>query len=171
MSFVRTLRQATAADHEMVDAHYGGFALDRPAGYRSFLTAHARALPAVERALVEASDLPPWRSRTALLAADLHALDAPMPAPLPFQPGAAAERWGALYVIEGSRLGGQLLARSVPAGLPSAYLAAHHLPGEWRRLLTTLDTHAAGQGQAWQDAALAGARACFALYARAAAIA
>ncbi|WP_293873554.1 MULTISPECIES: biliverdin-producing heme oxygenase [unclassified Sphingomonas] len=170
MSFVQQLRAATAGDHDTVDAAFGGFALDDAAGYRRFLLAHARALPAVEAALATAADdaLPAWRPRTPALAGDLRAMDAAMPEPFAFDASDDAARWGALYVIEGSRLGGQLLARTVPAGLPAAYLAARHLPGEWRRLLAALDARAAACGAAWCEAALAGARATFALYARAA---
>ena len=172
MSFVQLLRAATASDHDAVDASFGSFALDDAAGYRRFLRAHGRALPAVEAALADRTGdaLPDWRPRTPALAGDLAALGEDLPAPLVFAAAGEAERWGALYVIEGSRLGGQLLARSVPAGLPSAYLSARHLAGEWRALLAALDARAAAAGEAWRQAALAGARATFALYARAAAV-
>ncbi len=168
MPFVQMLRAATAVDHQRVDDRFGGFALDDVADYRCFLLAHARALPAVEAVLTaDGDDLPPWRPRTSLLADDLARLDASMPAPLPFVAQDAA-RWGALYVIEGSRLGGQLLARSVPAGSPAAYLSARHASGEWRILLQTLDARAERADDAWRDGALAGARATFDLYASAA---
>jgi heme oxygenase len=188
MSFVQTLRAATAADHRQVDDRFGGFALDDPAAYVRFLRAHGRALPAVEAALAQAgvgagagmgagAMLPPWRPRAPLIAADLAALGAPMPPPLPFTLD-GAERWGALYVMEGSRLGGQLLARRVACGLPVAYLSAKHAAGAWRTLLAAIDAQAAaadagradaGRADAgWADAALAGARATFALYAQAA---
>lgn len=171
MSFVQSLRAATASDHDQVDATFGGFALDDAAGYRRFLLAHGRALPAVEAALVGSGDaLPAWRSRTADLTSDLAALGEVMPLPLHFRIANEAESWGALYVIEGSRLGGQLLARSVPAGLPSAYLSARHLSGEWRALLAGLDARAEAGDDDWRSAATAGARATFALYARAAAV-
>lgn len=170
MSFVRQLRVATAKDHDGVDARFGSVSLDDPAGYRRVLTAHARALPAVEAALTaDGRELPIWRPRTAVLAADLAALGVAMPEPLPFAVTGDAGRWGALYVIEGSRLGGQLLARSVGQDLPSAYLSSRHEPGEWRALLAALDARAAAMGAAWEDAAIAGARATFALYAAAAA--
>ena len=172
MSFVQALRVATASDHDAVDATFGSFALDDPERYGRFLLAHGRALPAVEAALEERADdgLPTWRPRTSALAGDLAGLGMAMPAPLDFSAIGEASRWGALYVIEGSRLGGQILARLVPAGLPMAYLSARHQPGEWRRLLAALDERGADRGAAWRDTALAGARATFALYARAAAV-
>lgn len=171
MSFVQALRAATASDHDTVDATFGSFALDDVESYRRFLIAHGRALPAVEAALRQGAGdgLPVWRSRAAALSSDLAALETAMPAPLSFVADSEASRWGALYVTEGSRLGGQLLARAVPVGSPVAYLSARHLPGEWRGLLSAFDMRAADGGAAWRDAALAGARATFALYARAAA--
>ena len=172
MSFVQSLRAATASDHETVDAAFGRYALGGATGYRDFLLAHARALPAVERVLTTSvpDGLPSWRPRTEALADDLTRLGTILPVPLAYSAAGEAERWGALYVIEGSRLGGQVLARTVPAGLPTAYLAARHLPGEWRAFLAALDARAAEQGDDWRSDALAGARATFALYARAAAV-
>jgi heme oxygenase len=166
MSFVQMLRAATAADHDRVDARFGGFVLDDEADYRRFLVAHARALPAVEIALAADFGLPAWRRRTDLLASDLAGMGQAMPVPLAFAADGAA-RWGALYVIEGSRLGGQLLARGVPEGLPATYLAARHSSGEWRALLGAIETRAGTENDVWREAAVAGARATFALYVRA----
>lgn len=163
MSFVARLRAASAPDHDRVDALFGGYQLDEADGYARFLEAHARALPAAEVALASAPDLPAWRRRTALLAADLAALGRDMPEPLDFAARGPAA-WGLLYVTEGSRLGGAMLARSVPETLPSAYLAARHERGEWKRTLDALEARADAEGAAWQDEALAGARAGFRLY-------
>ena len=178
MSFVATLRAATAADHSHVDARFGALRLDHAADYRAMLQAHARALPAVEAALAVgagAATLPDWRPRAPALAADLADLAVVPPAPLPFAEFDTSERgdgvrWGALYVLEGSRLGGQLLARGVAADLPHRYLSARHLPGEWRALLAAFDARAAAASPAWREGALEGARATFALYATAAAL-
>jgi len=168
MSAVQHLRAALAADHDTVDAAFGGFDLADPADYGRFLTAHARALPAVEAVLGEVSGLPPLRPRTPLLAADLAGLGLSMPAPLPFVlDGSRAAAFGAAYVVEGSRLGGGVLSRAVPAGLPNAYLTATHLPGEWRGFLAALD--AAAENEAWIAEAIASGRATFALYRDAAA--
>jgi heme oxygenase len=166
MSFVQMLRAATAADHDRVDARFSGFVLDDPSDYRRFLVAHARALPAVEAALARDPALPVWRRRTQVLAGDLAAMGEGMPARLAFEAEGAA-CWGALYVAEGSRLGGQLLARSVPAGLPTAYLAARHEPGEWRAMLGAIEVEAGRADDGWRQIAIAGARATFALYASA----
>ncbi|MDR6786842.1 heme oxygenase [Sphingomonas sp. BE138] len=163
------LRDATGAAHEQVDAAFGAHHLAAPAAYRAFLLAHARALPVAEAAMAAlpfAATLPP---RTPLLAADLADLGAALPAPLPFAPGEdAASRWGVLYVVEGSRLGGALLARQVPAGTPCRYLGAVHAPGQWRAVRAALDEAAAGQDADWTGRMIAGALATFALYAAAA---
>lgn len=167
MSAVARLRTATRPAHDGVDNAFGGYDLADPDDYRRFLLAHARALPAVETVLSRDTDLPCWRERRSLLLADLVDLDLPPPPlldfTLPDRPGVA---WGALYVTEGSRLGGVMLARSVPDTLPSRYLAARHLSGEWRKLLSAIDRR--GTDEAWIDGALAGAAATFDLYARAA---
>lgn len=76
-----------------------------------------------------------------------------------------AAGWGAMYVVEGSRLGGIMLSRSVPDDMPSAYLGAKHLSGEWRALLAAIDRQPADE--AWIADAIAGAKAAFALYRRA----
>lgn len=176
MPFVTALRAATAADHAMVDARFGALRLDDPADYRRMLRAHARALPALESALIRLAESgrvadtawPAWRPRTPALLADLAALGVTAPETLDCAVDEEAAGWGALYVAEGSRLGGQLLARAVPATLPSAYLSARHLPGEWRGLLAAMEARAARAPAGWQADAIAGARTTFALYARAA---
>lgn len=82
----------------------------------------------------------PERKRVPMLAADLAALDAALPAPAPVpladDPAAIA---GALYVIEGSRLGGRFLARQVGEGLPRAYLDPGQRPPSWPGLLAQFE--------------------------------
>lgn len=169
MSAALQLRTLTQPLHDRIDAAFGAFRVDEAAGYRRFLLAHALALPAVEAALAGMPGLPAWRPRGALLAADLADLGEAAPPTLPFALGSKAAAWGALYVSEGSRLGGAMLARAVAAGLPSRYLAAAHLPGEWRALRSAIDAAAHAGGQAWLAEAQDGAAATFALYAEAAA--
>lgn len=159
------LRDATGAAHERVDAAFGAHDLSSPDAYPRFLSAHARALPAAERvmaALPFARTLP---LRAPLLEADLTDLGAPLPAPMAFTPGEDdATLWGVLYVVEGSRLGGALLARQVPPHMPHAYLGAVHAPGQWRAIRAALDQAAAGRDAAWKARMIAGALATFALY-------
>ncbi|WP_442681255.1 biliverdin-producing heme oxygenase [Sphingomonas sp. ASY06-1R] len=164
-----TLRTATAQKHELVDAAFSNFDLTDSGSYGRFLTAHARALPAVERALSARSGLPPFEPRTPLLQQDLEALGLAMPEPYEMRaPDNEAGAFGALYVIEGSRLGGSLLAGEVPPDLPRAYLSAVHPTGAWRAFGEALD-HASRRGSAdWIDQAIAAADATFDLYADAA---
>ncbi|GGD33364.1 biliverdin-producing heme oxygenase [Aureimonas glaciei] len=161
------LRQATADAHDVVDAAFGRFDLTRADDYRNFLSAQAEVLAPLEALLMKSPQLPPWRPRLALLARDLAALDADLPHPAPVDgldgPG---ELLGALYVLEGSRLGGGMLVRGVGPGLPREFLGATHLKGEWRALLAELD--AAAQTAPAEAAMLAGARRVFRLYAEAA---
>ncbi|MEG3083213.1 biliverdin-producing heme oxygenase [Sphingomonas sp. PB2P12] len=163
VSTVAQLRSATASDHDAVDAGFGRYDLADADDYRAFLIAHAKALPAVEAWLDAIPGLATVRSRGAALAADLATLGEEMPVPMTFAlaPSAAAG-WGAMYVVEGSRLGGIMLSRSVPEGMPAAYLGAKHLSGEWRALLAAIDEQPADE--AWVADAVAGAKAAFALY-------
>jgi heme oxygenase len=162
-SAVAELRAATRLDHDSVDAGFGQFALDTPGGYRDFLTAHARILPLAERLIRPEALVDGWTGRTQALMADLAALGAAAPDELDFVlPDGDAARWGALYVMEGSRLGGAVLAKSVAGDSPAAYLGARHPPGAWRNLLANLD--AADGGAEWREEAVAGAKALFAAY-------
>ena len=162
---VALLRARTRDAHETVDAVFGTHLLADRDDYRRFLIAHARALPAAEALAAQAM---PLRARTPLLADDLARLDTAMPDVLTVDASGAAAAWGALYVVEGSRLGGRLLAQSVPATLPCAYLGATHLPGEWRAIREAIDAAAAPHDAAWHETLVAGARATFDLYRRAA---
>jgi heme oxygenase (biliverdin-IX-beta and delta-forming) len=142
----RALRDATAAAHEQVDRTFAGFDLASRPGYAGFLAAQAEALLPIEAALDAAPPTPlldDWaqRRRGALLCDDLADLDAPAPAPAsppPAPTGAALA--GTLYVLEGSRLGGRFLARSVPPAFPRRFLDADQPVGGWRGLLDRIDT-------------------------------
>ncbi len=166
MSAITLLRSATATAHERVDDAFGGYDLDHREGYRRFLLAHADALPGAEA--MAAAVWPALRRRTPLLAADLAALGTPVDVAVTSTADTGPEAWGALYVVEGSRLGGGLLARRVGHGLPHAYLSAVHEPGEWRAIREAIDSAAADQGAAWGAAMIAGALAVFARYEKAA---
>ena len=158
------LRAATAAAHERVDARFGAYELADPADYGRFLIDHARAVGGAEAYLTNARPRLTWRPRLPLIAADLAALGLAMPAPIALAlPLDDAVADGVVYVLEGSRLGGQLLAKAVGADLPANYLGATHLPGEWRNLRQSIDTLAATD-PTWLAKAQVGAEACFALY-------
>lgn len=164
------LRGRTSAAHEGIDAAFARFDLGDARSYGQFLEAHGRVLPTLEALLATSEALPAWRPRLALLAEDLAALGAEGPREPQNLPAMGAPALhGVLYVLEGSRLGGKLLARGVGEGLPSAFLSAGHEKGEWRNLLEQLDAAAAANGAAWLDEAVAGAQFAFRLYGKAAA--
>lgn len=163
----QVLRQATAADHDAVDRLFGGYDLSDRADYADFLIAQATAFLPVEDA-IDRSDpdlaVPDWaaRRRSALLQADLATLDRDLPdiAPLPAFATPAATL-GAIYVLEGSRLGGQMLVRGVYPGAPTAFLSAGNSL-LWRSLLAVLERALPTDEQ--RADAIAAARAVFALF-------
>ena len=159
----QALREATMANHQRVDELFAHFSLDNSEGYGAFLKAHARALAPLEAVAR------PETPRLPILAQDLAALGEALPAPLAMEsrPGEAF-RWGALYALEGSRLGGAMLERRVAPGLPRAYLSAVHGRGGWVAFQQSLDAAAQEGGDAWVGGAIAGAEAAFALFAAAA---
>ncbi|HEX4506770.1 MAG TPA: biliverdin-producing heme oxygenase [Alphaproteobacteria bacterium] len=161
------LRTATARHHERVDAAFAGFDLRDAGSYRCFLSAHARVLPGAENAIHLPWD--GWTRRAPLLLRDLSDLGAaPEPSPANLSMTEPAAQWGCLYVLEGSRLGGSVLAQRVVAGLPTRYLSAGHTGGSWRIFQTALEAAAGPAETAWIEAAVAAARSVFELFEEAA---
>jgi heme oxygenase len=155
----QALRAATMESHQRVDDLFSHFSLASAPDYRAFLRAHARAIAALEPAAQ------PDSPRLALMAQDLAALGDAMPAPLPM-PSTDGDgfRWGLLYALEGSRLGGAMLARQVADDLPRAYLSAVHGKGGWLAFQHQLDAAAAQGDATWLDDAIAGAQTAFAVF-------
>ena len=167
------LRGATAEEHKRVDAAFSSFDLGSEAGYRGFLLAQAGGFLPVEAALDEAGadtvlDDWPARRRGALLRADLAALNvtAPEPFSAPVFLSIKAPMLGAIYVLEGSRLGGAVLKKAVPSHFPRRFLEARQAAGSWRKLLQTLDDLLIRPGDL--DAAIVAAKEVFARFERAA---
>ena len=155
-----------------------GFAahdLTRRADYARFLSAMRDPFAQIEAWLdgADAADLPPdWpaRRRSAALRADLSGLGGrrsrtPLRAPLPRTlPGAEAP--GLLYVLEGSRLGGQVLLRQVlaspdPLVRGNARFLRH---GEGCRLWPSFAAWLGTRPAADDAAAIRGAQRAFALF-------
>ena len=167
------LRAATAAEHREVDAAFSRFRLGDETGYRDFLLAQAAGFLPVEQALDEggaAKILPDWpqRRRGDLLRADLAALTVTLPEPfsVPAFISGKASMFGAIYVLEGSRLGGAVLKKTVPGHFPRRFLEARQAAGSWRSLLQTLDDFLIRPDDL--EAAIAAAREVFARFERAA---
>lgn len=138
------LRAATASAHERVDRAFGAFDLSDRDDYRAFLIAQAGPLLSAEAA-VDAIDpsalLPDWpeRRRSDLIRADLADFGTP-PAPTgAFDLQCDAAALGAIYVLEGSRLGGAMLARNVPMDLPARFIRCAPEPKRWQGLIEILD--------------------------------
>src|SRR5690606_26887428 len=112
--------------------------------YTRFLHAQGGALIPLERALDAgaAPGLPiAWGEgrRSPALLHDLAALGRAGPDTAPLPPIESAEdALGAIYVLEGSRLGGALLKRSLPPSFPAEFLAPAR-SRLWRDLLDALE--------------------------------
>ena len=139
------LRTSTREAHARVDRAFLRFDLSRRDGVAAFLGVHARVLPPLEAALEVAGAealLPDWadRRRSVALAQDLESLGEPWPEPMPAPVFAGdAEILGGLYVLEGSRLGGAVLARRIArSDDAAARQAVRYLAhGEHRRFWPT----------------------------------
>ncbi|QFY60944.1 biliverdin-producing heme oxygenase [Rhizobium grahamii] len=172
MSLRSALRAQTSDCHAEVDTIFGRFDLSDPPQYSLFLSAHARIVPVVEMALEHAGIielLPDWpeRRRRELLTADLADLGVKPPPLLEgFIVQQEAELWGAAYVLEGSKLGGAMLAKSVTAGLPARYLTPNGPRGSIKVFMDRLDEAAIAD----PETAISAARDVFALFRRAAEI-
>jgi heme oxygenase len=113
------LREATADAHAALDARLQSLDLTTRAGYGRFLGANAAALLPVECALEAAGVhdvLPGWddHARSRAMYADLDLLGiSPRPVAAADAALNRARILGALYVLEGSRLGAKFLVRQV----------------------------------------------------------
>ena len=168
------LRAATAALHAEVDARFSGpFDTDKDA-YRAFLAALARAVLPLERALEEGGVsrlLPDWaaRRRSDALENDLEILGVPVPLPVSVTVTTDEARlFGRLYVLEGSRLGGKLLARRARENADPEVREATHYLGHgagadfWREFLQRLEASEAVAGSPQRT--MLGAREAFGLF-------
>lgn len=110
---IDTLRAATRARHAALDA---AVQLTDRGAYQRFLAGTFAAVSALEPALADALPALFTVDRTPALAADLAELEVvatPAPVVAPFASSSAA--LGAAYVLEGSALGGLVLAERVAA--------------------------------------------------------
>nr|WP_269141474.1 biliverdin-producing heme oxygenase [Sphingomonas sp. IC-56] len=170
------MREGTREDHERVDAAFAAFDLADRRHYAAFLHAHAEVLLPLEAALDAAGAeqiTPDWptRRRGAQIREDLAflrdvAVEAPQAEPVQWQLDTPEAVAGALYVLEGSRLGGKFLARQLPADFPRAYLASDQAAEKWRNLLDHIDMIL--YEPAPLQSALAAARHAFAAFERSA---
>lgn len=145
MSARFALKAETDSAHERLDQRMARLNLSDRADYSTFLAVHGAVLPGLEKQL-EAGGLgavvPLWLAhrRAGPLALDLAAMGIVPPVPIAVPVFASPEAMlGAAYVLEGSRLGGQLLAKQVPDGFPAAFLRDQGNIAPWRELVAALD--------------------------------
>jgi heme oxygenase len=161
------LRALTTPDHARVDRAFARFDLSTAEGYREFLTAQARALLPLEQAL-DAGEADravadwPERRRSPALRQDLADLGLEVPKSVELRPiTAPARQFGTIYVLEGSRLGGALLKRSLAPRLPAAFFAPAP-SGRWQEFLALMEREVATPDA--RSAAVAAAGAAFASF-------
>ena len=115
--------------------------------YGDFLNIMAAAFGRVERWIEDrwhaASINDRWSPRAPLALRDLEILERPPVAPIEerFEPAGDGkpEILGALYVLEGSRLGSRVLRKRVAPGLPTHFLDDSEPPLAWRDLLRRIE--------------------------------
>lgn len=168
------LRNATDAAHRRLDAGFASYDLTRRADYAAFLLTMHQAFAPIEGRL-DAADpgfLPPdWheRRRGDALRADLSGLGmadvARAKGSLPLT-GQGAEAVGMLYVLEGSRLGAQILLRQVVASpeQPVRENARFLSHGEGRRLWASFAVWLGARPGSEHADAIRGALCAFALF-------
>lgn len=147
MSIRFALKYATGPLHEELDTALSRLNLGDRADYARFLRFQARTVPAIEAELAASglgAMVEGWcdARRAPALERDLAELGeaVPEPAPAPSMTSRAAVL-GTAYVLEGSRLGGQVLQRRVSEGLPAHFLSHPSGIGPWRQLIAVLDSH------------------------------
>lgn len=144
------LREACAAAHARLDQKAARFNLCERASYAELLTRLSAPLTALEGALASGAWprlFADWRmrARAQALRADLAQLDGLFVTETAAPIEDEAEAFGALYVLEGSRLGGRMLARMAQASSDPVVRGAtnffHHGAGQpfWRDFVVALD--------------------------------
>jgi len=144
------LLASTRGLHDEVDRRAGRFDLAGPAGRAGLLRFMYRGLQPVEDGLDRAGAAglyPAWpdRRRRSVLRRDLRRLGAGLPddrPPVDF--GSVEAAWGALYVLEGSRLGARIIARNWPAGERPGFLEPDQA-GKWQAFIEALRRYDPGR--------------------------
>ena len=167
------IRNATATSHRRLDEAMARLDLSVPLYYESFLRSQAEALFSIEAHLETANiadHIPDWnaRARTQALKADLAALHIDCtPLPSPDFPSVAA-MFGAVYVLEASRMGERVmlarLAEHPDSDCMNATAYLRHGFGKrlWPSFITLLENHPAPRADT--AGVVAGAATAFAMF-------
>jgi heme oxygenase len=185
-SLIQRLKAETQASHAWLERR-----VDLPrrlrtsSGYRSLLEAfyglYCPLESEIERSFPE---IAPWlpdiaeRMRAASLRLDLCALGNTCPEALPCAPvpplGSLSERFGCLYVLEGSTLGGQFIIREIASHLSytpengCSFFASHgaKVGGMWRQFREAIESYSAAHPDSeTQDRVVNSAEATFRAFA------
>ncbi len=145
-TLLELLRAATRERHAELDATIGKAMALSKASYGRFLSASLRAVSALEGGVERTLGPAHHAVREALLRSDLEALGVPAPASCAAaDPRSKAAAFGVAYVLEGSALGGVVLAETVRRALgsevPTAYLRLRgsETAARWRWFLSELE--------------------------------
>ncbi|GGD71174.1 biliverdin-producing heme oxygenase [Croceicoccus mobilis] len=162
------LRERTRQQHEATEEAFAPFDLGDPAHYRAFLTAHAMVLPRIELA-VTGRGWPRFHPRLPRVADDLAAMGAWLPVPMIAPTISEAGIWGVQYVLEGSKLGGRVLASRLAEGSPARYLTPDpDMSASWQDFCAAFDAAANDATLDWLDEAASAAVETFQCFRRAA---
>lgn len=170
-SLLARLRSATSARHATLDRALGPAVSRSRASYARFLASSFVAVTALEGAVERSLGDGHRARRGALIRTDLEALGVAIPPCGPtYELEDEAAAFGCAYVIEGSALGGVVLARNVRDELGSdvstAYLALRGVEttARWRWFLTELDAFSCRAGDVGHAGACRAAVAAFGIY-------
>lgn len=168
-SIRRLVREATRSDHQRIDQTMSNLDFASRVDYGKFLNIQYTALSAIAGRSRE-QDQPDFLGFLLSLVDDLQTLDCPVsPAAVSIRTAKAhsLRQWGIAYVIRGSRLGGAILRKRVPATYPTAFL--DFVPDlAWPDFLKQLDELRLTNSQA-QSQIIRGAKQGFEAFAAAAA--
>ena len=161
------LKVATDDIHRELDQRLSLLDLARAPDYCRFLSFQAQTVPPLEDALSEAGAGTIFKGfdrnrRTAAIKSDLAALGETMPAPAMVSSiHGTAELLGTAYVVEGSRLGAQMLQHRVGNGLPKSFLGQPS-GDPWHMVVAALDRLLCSEALVAE--AKDAARRCFTLF-------
>lgn len=142
----QALRDATAAQHDRLDARVTAMDLTDAGDYRAFLSMQLMARAPIEAWLAaHVPDSPP--PLAALIARDLKAMGAPLPAAPSFALPDHADPIGACWAIAGSSMGNRAMLHHLTkdgkgGDVPTQFLADAAMTEYWRRLKPRLEAPA-----------------------------
>jgi heme oxygenase len=161
------LRLSTRQDHAQVDQLLSTLNFAVPQDYVRFLAIHADALSQLgsRTSLTDRADAAALMS---CLQSDLEFYGAAAPgAVITTSEDSPARQLGISYVIRGSRLGAEVLARRIAAEAPSAYLS-YRFRTTWAKFVLSLHAFSQSNAPQSEQEVIEGAKAAFDVFRHAA---